>query len=413
MSRKRLVLALVIINLCFVLGAFHEVSDGRTTMTVLGTSMQHGPRHQAGILDSGDGITVLPLGDDPLLTYYEGKDIGHSSFGDHGDVVVFSTGRARFVHRLVCYVRVNETGPAVTADIPLLGLYNVSEVVLAHFGFADAEVQLDFGWIFGSDKRFIPEGYLTKGDNLEFVDQMMSNATLVTPDMIRGKVGAVTDNEMVFQSAAELIASILLIAVCIGSYSVWFRSPEAFGHVPMIVLAVLVGLVLAHDLAFISSSDGVAGGDVLAEFMPALIPAVVVLLSIHVSGRIRTESRFARSVFFSMMFIPAYALFAAGSGQYLYSFLALSMIASLYSLRPDSVFGGRTEAEITAGYGEWQVLLGFNMLLLTVSLMMTLPPWFYLTFAWIMGNAYLVRAIRKGKRLNPKPDYQAHRVIPP
>ena len=198
-KQTKIMLTSVVLFLAIVFGGFAAVklySDvDKMFTTVQSESMQHSGESSIGTIDTGDMI-ILKNKDKGFTTYIEGRQNGYTSFGEYGDVVVYSkdngTGNP-IIHRLFIYLEYTGSGwSAPSLENYPLDLWsctsgtdtsNLSGVLtFRDIGYGNITVSINL------DSLPTHSGYLTKGDNAStntVFDQLSINNGLVQFDDIR------------------------------------------------------------------------------------------------------------------------------------------------------------------------------------------------------------------------------------
>jgi len=150
-------------------------------------SMQHSDTESSiGVIDTGDIVLVqVAPAKANVVTWVEGRAIGHSTYSDFGDVIVYrpptNPGDTPWIHRVILYLEWNITSNGY--DVPsLLGLpradwaardaggsdlefpYAITgSVYLKHLGFrGDLGITFNLGELITQGYR--QDGYITMGD---------------------------------------------------------------------------------------------------------------------------------------------------------------------------------------------------------------------------------------------------------
>jgi signal peptidase len=181
---RDMVLAVVIV--LGILGSLYLYSGSWPPMVVIESgSMQHShDESSVGIIDTGD-LTVVRNTDreDDIVTWVEGRVSGHSTYGDHGDVIVFYKNGARdttpVIHRALVWIEFNNT-TGDSFDVPSLGLFDAQRLVLDNLTTYDSgkrvvrDLEIDLQLVLSNfDGAKAPHGgYLTKGDHNPHIDQI-------------------------------------------------------------------------------------------------------------------------------------------------------------------------------------------------------------------------------------------------
>jgi len=168
-------------------------------------SMQHDDeRSNLGVIDTGDLVLVQKSDGDDIICYVEGSSIGHKTFGDHGDVIIYrplgSDERKPIIHRAVLFLEpVGESQwradalanhPPAKWSVANGDHDSMSGVLkLKEYGHASIDLELDL------DRLERSSGFITHGDNnhqdgVGFVDQVQggpSDGTLVQMQWVVSK----------------------------------------------------------------------------------------------------------------------------------------------------------------------------------------------------------------------------------
>lgn len=174
--------------------------------TVVSKSMQHDDNQsQLGVLDTGDMVLVRDKSKVRIVSYLEGRDTDYSKFGDYGSVIVYwrGDGKNPVIHRALMYVEVVPDGLNKAVKVHHLNKYTDDSgtpmwscdtgatdpdaltgiLTLFDVGHKNRNVTVDLDRII-SDNDVETAGYVTKGDNNNYVDQP-GLSPLVTYDMIK------------------------------------------------------------------------------------------------------------------------------------------------------------------------------------------------------------------------------------
>lgn len=110
-TRNMLIVVIVVIAAVFAAFGGLVSSSGVSPpfTTVDSQSMQHGVGSQIGIIDTGDLMVVKSPDKVSILSYVEGYQSGHSSFGNYGDVIIYERGGGKnpVIHRAILYLEYN------------------------------------------------------------------------------------------------------------------------------------------------------------------------------------------------------------------------------------------------------------------------------------------------------------------
>lgn len=153
------------------------------------SSMQHSDeRSQLGIIDTGDLVIIQKCDVEELVSYVEGRQTGHYTFGDYGDVVIYrpfgDQDKKPIIHRLVLYLE-PLSGDGGWWSAPALesypsDLWHVDEgnasrmrgnLILYDYGYNAAELHLDLSSL-EPHAGFISCGDNNNLDGLAYPDQV-------------------------------------------------------------------------------------------------------------------------------------------------------------------------------------------------------------------------------------------------
>ncbi len=180
---KDTVVALIILGI--ILSSLYIYTGRWPPMVVVESpSMSHGeddpPASQLGVIDTGDIVAVKKVNTrENIVTYVEGRGIGHRTYGQYGDVIVFrpdgSEEHTPVIHRPVLFLEYNETVEGF--DITNLSdlqygvdwetsegetVYGLTETVYIYdYGHRDVTLVINL-------ERFVEyehSGFITMGDN--------------------------------------------------------------------------------------------------------------------------------------------------------------------------------------------------------------------------------------------------------
>jgi signal peptidase len=136
-------------------------------------SMEHpnSPFGRYGTIDAGDMVLVQKVGSHEDLIVHGGnfggaqekEDPNNFYYGDWGDVIIYKPlGRddvSQIIHRLMCWVEVNDDLQETTYTIYEYGILNETSITIPELGLRN------------SKPSWTHSGYLTKGDNNKVIDQ--------------------------------------------------------------------------------------------------------------------------------------------------------------------------------------------------------------------------------------------------
>lgn len=414
-DKKRLIF-IIVLFLAILPGLLIEIFDGRSNHFASGDSMQHSSDPSMGIIDNGVGMVVTRLedGDEPV-TYVQGLKEDHKRCGDYGDVVCFEQKGEFFkmAHRLVCYVEINRSSGQETADLPYLGIYNVTEWTIQNYGFRSLAIKMDFKEIFKKTLEIYPEftgGYVTKGDNRQFTDQF-SGISLVPREKIIGTV-QVRDNELVRRDAAGFGARLLFVLIPMLTFAIMLvlLNPNRkilFETISRMFFIGMLAFVLIQVFLFILNDSSLTDPQRIRSMFVLFGFALVPLLAINL---IRKYERFLGSLKYIyplsvyLLFIPAYYLFYFSNGFLFNSFIALSVITILFHLRPHKFIAKWTKKEFNS-IGNWLLIFGLNMNILLMINLLTFPYYWFLIMPGVIWGIYLgygiFKSIRPGNGTEP------------
>ena len=184
---RDVIIAVVIVGV--VIGGIFAYSGIWPPLVVIDSgSMKHGENSSVGTIDAGDLVLVKEvLEREDMITYIEGRESGHQTYGDYGDVIVYrkygSEDMVPIIHRAMMWLEYNASSDSF--DIPDLQLlehgtdwYNIQftsddawyglreAIVLKNVGYQSTDVIIDLGkildqaWITGGPHG----GFITMGD---------------------------------------------------------------------------------------------------------------------------------------------------------------------------------------------------------------------------------------------------------
>lgn len=151
-------------------------------VVVTSGSMMHdnAPFGRIGTIDPGDLVLVKKIrGKDDVITRgpSDNPTTKHRTYGDYGDVIIYypmgNKDRVPIIHRAICWVEKNPNG---TYTVEEYGIYNAPSITIP-------ELHL-------SNYKPKNSGFITKGDNNEYPDQIPNGGICeqpVKPEWIIGK----------------------------------------------------------------------------------------------------------------------------------------------------------------------------------------------------------------------------------
>ncbi|MCD6448007.1 MAG: S26 family signal peptidase [Thermoplasmata archaeon] len=151
-------------------------------VVVTSGSMMHedAPFGRIGTIDPGDLVLVKKINGREDVETRGARDnpaTKHRTYGDYGDVIIYypmgNKKRVPIIHRAICWVEKNDDG---TYTVEEYGIYNATSINIP-------ELHL-------SNYRPANSGFITKGDNNEYPDQIPNGGICeqpVKPEWIIGK----------------------------------------------------------------------------------------------------------------------------------------------------------------------------------------------------------------------------------
>ncbi len=179
------------IFIIFIGSIFIYTGNWPSMVVVESNSMQHSDDEAfLGVIDTGDMVLVKSIEDvDDVVSYMKGKRIGHETYGEYGDVVIYRkngyTDTTPVIHRAIIWLEFNETSntfnipelknhdTGVDRDWYVVGGENrwydlTGTVVLRDIGYDHEDVSIDLGIIilsFTSQGVEPHSGFITLGDH--------------------------------------------------------------------------------------------------------------------------------------------------------------------------------------------------------------------------------------------------------
>ncbi len=439
--RRPLILILAF-ALVFSTGLTLELLDSNYSVVVFGPSMQHSDQPQLGMIDSRDSVVLEPfVVGTTLETYFDRIEDGSSSFGSYGDVVAFKTPGAQHgnLHRLIIYVQYNLDQENVTANIPELNVYNITELSLLEFGPKRMNLTINLTRLYQLtyvNDQAVEAGYITMGDNMEFPDQAIG-IPLVTPADIQGVAVLVIDNELVTDSPLEMAMLLgLMLAIIIG-YGSWFiqgdgkknidleraskdlnqiskdlnrlsknlnqtskyraskdpnRGSKALNPIPKILFGVIFAYILGSSL-LLQVNSGLPIGELSMTPVVLLIFGYWVLfLPAELEKRVfrssKSETLLAAAAPL-MLLIPLFIWAQLSTVLLAYPLASIAFAGSIYHSWPEYAlrdeFGNYEPSRI----GTWLPLLFLPAMLLLITFMLSPPLLLQLVVGGLAGGLYL------------------------
>jgi hypothetical protein len=382
---------------------------GPSFYVVGGDSMEQKISPQFRFIDDGDGVIVTPLENDwDIVTYYEGKRLGYKTFGDYGDVISFDMKNNPYPisHRAVCFVKYNLTGQNITVDIPELGLYGVVNVTFEDVGIRGDSFHINFAGLYQGlllANNLELEGYLTKGDNREYVDQ--GGRELIAHHSILGKV-KVVDNELAVKSSFEYIFIIFVMVIIVTSYfsDLMFRGKiinkkhlNIFQNSSILTLFIFI---FYKGLSIILSTEKFGFNQelnyVLYVVMAAFFPLILGYGTLRILKKKGVKSQRIVPMIIIGAFITYFFIMTFIINLFIYSLAAFSFAASLFYLNPKRYFRemGTIDEKDMSG---WIFLFSFEVFILIVMFNFSLPFYAFLIIGVIFVNYFCISSLKNEK----------------
>ena len=401
MNKKQVIVIWIMINLIFVLATIHIITSDQKQLYGLGTSMQPSNIRQLEVFDSGDGIMYEPLeGNSTLHTYYNPINSDDLAAGDHGDVVVFKVNNMRYVHRLVCFVILNQTMPKVTVDIPELNIYNRSEVDFISYGFDKMDFTVDFTKIFdpvSNNGNINAQGYLTKGDSLLNVDQHILGIQLVDNSSIVGKVISIGDNDLFPNNFIEFTIYIGAFVSILAIYNLRYRGVDIgeMNYHPLFI-SIWASIIIIK-IGLTTSASSLCACKLVASLLFLIGLAIVIYILFrkinnndisndddNSNSNHMDASRIMGIVgLFPLLIIP-YSISIIMPIEFIYSANAIILLAIILSLDPRYFIDIRKPDIET----KWMLLLSFTSMIFLISIILPFPVYLTFLIGVVAGNIY-------------------------
>lgn len=128
---KDVIIAFIIVII--IIGSIYLYTGNWPPVVVVeSNSMQHSNEESyLGVIDTGDLVLVKSIdSEDDIVTYMEGKRIGHETYSEYGDVLIFrkngypASEITPVIHRAILWLEYNETSHSF--DIPELQHHNAN-----------------------------------------------------------------------------------------------------------------------------------------------------------------------------------------------------------------------------------------------------------------------------------------------
>ncbi len=220
-------------------------------MAVESKSMQHSDdTSQVGVIDTGDVVVARRAsGPDDIRTYVGSIVDGHRSYGEYGDVIVYSRpdGEIPIVHRAICTLVYNGNGGF---DIPELSevpthLWSAPEgrwwgleqsVYLYEVGYSQVTVHIDLAYLLSLMGSSPHGGLITMGDN-NWLDQGGERFGLIDQ-------GSIVDGPLEWE---WVIGKVTGEIPWIGSLKLWLTgtAPDYLPQNSIMMLGAVIGALVA------------------------------------------------------------------------------------------------------------------------------------------------------------------------
>ena len=172
------------IVIAVVVSAMFIYSGLQRPLTVVeSNSMQHSDdRSYLGIIDTGDMVVMISPDKTDVTTYVEGHENGHYKFGSYGDVIIYyRSGKNPVIHRAILWLEFDDSTSKWSApslkDYPENLWTNEGtwddlhgDLILKGLPYKDGSLDVSIN----VDMLAHQSGYLTKGDNNAYFDQLTS-----------------------------------------------------------------------------------------------------------------------------------------------------------------------------------------------------------------------------------------------
>jgi signal peptidase I len=259
-----------VIIVAVVLGGTYAYTGNWPPLVVVESrSMQHGDQASSfGVIDTGDMVfQQVATTRESVITYLEGRANGYMTYGDFGDVIIFTTGGPTpIIHRAIMYVTLRAgSGPSSgTADVPDLALLpfgtewiatnatgaptddttGLRSLTVYHMGY-QRNVNLTFDFS-GYSSSTVRSGYITKGDNNPGYDkQYVDNGRIPRLQEVigraRGEIPWIGLIKLTLQPTAVQIVGAFVMAVIVLAL---FRTDRT----ELLILAAIVAWILGFLL---------------------------------------------------------------------------------------------------------------------------------------------------------------------
>jgi hypothetical protein len=401
---RGLILLLVLINAAGIAGVVLELTDGSTFLMISGDSMEHGKR-KIDIIDDGDGVIASEVDSrNDLVTYFQGRQEDYRKFGDYGDVISFNVngGGTKFTHRIILFIVFNNTLGDATADIPELNVWNVTTFLMQDVGYRKDDLLVNFTMIYTrmvENDFVVREGYITKGDNRNYVDQM-SLKMFVAPVRMEDVIGKVdvADNELIQSgklSYVSIFAIIPLFLLFFGIWAILNRSGRTVRNYRLLVRCTLmVSLTTPLILSFnLLAHSGLGLGPSILAILTYVIFALVLtglgIITWTLMRRRDPEDRVFLPASFLILFLGFFFIAKADMFHIYQSIPLVLVVNSMFYLDPRKFFPESRPSNVVDRIS-WTIICCANLILFVFMINYTLPPYVFLGVGWAAGNIYCI-----------------------
>lgn len=269
---KDVIIAFIIV-LLIISSIYIYTGNWPPVVVVESDSMQHHDTESSlSVIDTGDLVLVKAIeSEDDVIPYMKGKRIGHETYGEWGDVIIYrKNGFTQMndrpltpvIHRAIVWLEYNETGHSF--DIPELKFHNAPEewdvytgerrwynlsgsIILKEIGYDKENVIINLGNIlnsFNSPEIEPHSGFITLGDhNKGNYDQGM----LPAPD---GRVRPIKPEWVVGKARGE-IPWFGLIKLYFQDNTITERAPSNSFTMLWVSLILIFAIPISIDIVLI------------------------------------------------------------------------------------------------------------------------------------------------------------------
>ena len=206
-----IVLVAAVVIAVVVSAVFAYSGLNRPLTVVESNSMQHSDdTSYLGIIDTGDMVIMVSPDKTDVTTFIEGTQNGYWKFGSYGDVIIYyRVAKNPVIHRAILWLDYDETASKWSApslkDCSKDYWYNEGTwddlkgvLVIKNLPYKDGYVDTSINL----DDLAQHSGYLTKGDNNGYFDQM---TTIHTDAVQRSELKAVAGEEIPWLGCIKLL----------------------------------------------------------------------------------------------------------------------------------------------------------------------------------------------------------------